>query len=346
MTKKMYYTETEAAELLGCTVEALTDHVSSGKIRVFKDGMQNVYTAKEVDALASDMGLSPAEEAFSLAEEADDSDPFAALGGAGGVDAEIGLSPMDTEAPLSLTPADDTAELDVIDLDGGDEISLEPAELDGSSISLADLTETPAGEPAKDDTVLSVEGASIFDQADFEVEGADPMAATQINASMEDQISMDAVGGGSGLLDLTRESDDTSLGAEILEHIDADSAETPPMGGLLGDDLGELTSATTAMGSAPVPFQHAEPTYVEIEDPIASLFGGMAIGCGICLLFLAGISLAAMLDLMPSYLEWLTQNLIVMIIGPFVVIAMASVISFLMGKSAAQRQAAIRRSGG
>ena len=40
MTKKMYYTEAEAPDLLGCTIDALTDHVSDGKIRVFKDGMQ------------------------------------------------------------------------------------------------------------------------------------------------------------------------------------------------------------------------------------------------------------------------------------------------------------------
>jgi hypothetical protein len=347
MTKKMYYTEAEAAELLGCSIDGLADHVDGGKIRMFKDGMQNVYTAKEVDVLATELGLTAADDAAdTFAPEialADDSDPFAELAD-DGADESISLAPS---APISLDGSD-TAELDIIELTpDDDEISLDPATpgLDGSSINLADLTDAPASEPAKDDTVLSADGVSIFDQADFEVEGADPMAKTQMTPSLEDQISMDSVGGGSGLLDLTRESDDTSLGAEILEHIDADSAETPPMDGLMGDDLGELTSTAAAM-SAITPPAAAEPTFVEIEDPIASLFGGIAIGCGILLLFVAAIALALMLDLMPSFVEWVSENLIVMIIAPIVLIAMTAVISFMMGKNTAARQAAIRRAGG
>jgi hypothetical protein len=352
MTKKMYYTETEAADLLGCSVEALADHVESGKIRVFKDGMQNVYTAKEVDALASELGLTGSAgdtDTFDLspAEDAGETDPFASLASEDTGELELAPEePLVAETPEPITLADDTAELDIIELaPEAEEISLEPAGLDGSSINLADLTDAPATEaPKKDDTVLSADGVSIFDQADFEVEGADPMAKTQMAPSLQDQISMDSVGGGSGLLDLTRESDDTSLGAEILEHIDADSAETPPMDGLLGDDLGELTSSATAL-SAPVPQQAPEPTFVEIEDPIAGLFGGIAIGCGILLLVIAAISLAKMLDLMPSFVEWITQNLIVMIIAPIVIIAMSAAISFMMSKNAAARQAAIRRAG-
>jgi len=362
MTKKMYYTETEAADLLGCSVEALAEHVESGKIRMFKDGMQNVYTAKEVDALASELGLTGSSgdtDAFDLApaDDAGDTDPFASLSLDSGPETDelppipeepaIPEEPIVAETPEPITLADDTAELDIIELaPEEEEISLEPAALDGSSINLADLTDAPATDaPKKDDTVLSADGVSIFDQADFEVEGADPMAKTQMAPSLQDQISMDSVGGGSGLLDLTRESDDTSLGAEILEHIDADSAETPPMDGLLGDDLGELTSTATAM-SAVTPQAAPEPTFVEVEDPIAGLFGGIAIGCGILLLVVAAISLAKMLDLMPSFVDWITQNLIVMIIAPIVVIAMSAAISFMMTKNAAARQAAIRRAGG
>ena len=35
----------------------------------------------------------------------------------------------------------------------------------------------------------------------------------------DEDLSLEAVGSGSGLLDLTRESDDTSLGAELLEEV-------------------------------------------------------------------------------------------------------------------------------
>ena len=45
------------------------------------------------------------------------------------------------------------------------------------------------------------------------------MAQTSIGSGIQDQINLEGVGSGSGLLDLTRESDDTSLGAELLDEI-------------------------------------------------------------------------------------------------------------------------------
>jgi hypothetical protein len=44
-----------------------------------------------------------------------------------------------------------------------------------------------------------------------------------------DELSLEGVGSGSGLLDLTRESDDTSLGAELLDEIYPGSGEGSDM---------------------------------------------------------------------------------------------------------------------
>ena len=62
-------------------------------------------------------------------------------------------------------------------------------------------------------------GISVFEAG--EIEEADTAAQTQVTKSADDQeqISLESVGSGSGLLDLTRESDDTSLGAELLDEI-------------------------------------------------------------------------------------------------------------------------------
>ncbi len=63
-------------------------------------------------------------------------------------------------------------------------------------------------------------GISVFD-AD-EIDEADPAAQTimaDIPGSGADQLALESVGSGSGLLDLTREADDTSLGAELLDEI-------------------------------------------------------------------------------------------------------------------------------
>ena len=77
----------------------------------------------------------------------------------------------------------------------------------------------------KDDTVITNIGISVFDDDDLEI-AADPMAKTLMTGG-DEHLGLDGSGGGSGLLDLTRESDDTSLGAELLEGIDmGDTAET------------------------------------------------------------------------------------------------------------------------
>lgn len=60
-------------------------------------------------------------------------------------------------------------------------------------------------------------GISVFD-AD-ELDNADPSAQTQVSDSGGvniDNVSLESFGSGSGLMELTRESDDTSLGAEGL----------------------------------------------------------------------------------------------------------------------------------
>lgn len=85
-----------------------------------------------------------------------------------------------------------------------------------------DLSDSSPGGIRKDDPrSLTGTGVNVF-EAD-EVEPADPMAQTQITKGHappeEGELTLESVGSGSGLLDLTRESDDTSLGAELLDEI-------------------------------------------------------------------------------------------------------------------------------
>ena len=118
------------------------------------------------------------------------------------------------------------------------------------SISLADVDlelDAPA-EIRKEDTVITAAGISIFDDEDLEIEEADPMAATQIAPSLDDQVALDGIGSGSGLLDLTRESDDTSLGVEVLDHIDMEGGSGLSGGFGVGSGLsGEFGSADTGL---------------------------------------------------------------------------------------------------
>lgn len=67
-------------------------------------------------------------------------------------------------------------------------------------------------------------GISIFD-AD-QTDEADPSAVTQVTESAPTELSLETVGSGSGLLDLTREADDTSLGRDLLEEVSAQEGST------------------------------------------------------------------------------------------------------------------------
>ncbi len=310
MARKMYYTEEEAAAKLGCSVDELSQFVTEEKIRVFKDGLRNVYTAEEVDTLATDRGM--------VSEEPQD----------------LELTPSEPEG-IDLALADE-------------EIELTPADTERDVISLSDEAEELA--PAdKEDTVLSADGVSIFDDADFEVEGVDPMAQTQVSPSLDEQIAMEGVGSGSGLLELTHGmSDDTSLGAEIWDFVGADGdevvtgegGESLADGGLLGDDS-LMPAASTAISQAPV-----QPTFVEATDPSAGAFSGMVAGVAIIVLIIGGISLAAAGGFTPGYLDWLDENMIAMLIGSIAIIGLGALVGFLISKSAADRQAAIKRAGG
>jgi excisionase family DNA binding protein len=105
----------------------------------------------------------------------------------------------DSGSPIPLVPSDDT-----------DAISL----ADTNMTSKAGLTSTGSGTGAGS-------GMSVF--GPDEVEPVDPLAQTAVTLPADDtaqgDLSLESVGSGSGLLDLTRESDDTSLGAELLDEI-------------------------------------------------------------------------------------------------------------------------------
>jgi hypothetical protein len=134
-------------------------------------------------------------------------------------------------------------------------------------------------------------GVDVF-QAD-EVDRADPMAQTAISSGPTEQMSLEGVGSGSGLLDLTRESDDTSLGAEILDDI-APSPRLRP-----GDTTAGRSGAAAGMADSRQQLVGG-PMYVEKYDPWAHAFGGAALGGFFVLIFSAFVLIAALLDTRPA----------------------------------------------
>ena len=217
----------------------------------------------------------------------------------------------------------------------GGEIELTPAEDSTEDAVTLSEAEEITSSPGKADTVITSEGISIFDEEDLEV-AADPMAKTAIAPSVEDQISLEGVGSGSGLLDLTRESDDTSLGAEVLEHIDVESA---------------VPSSAAAEGIAAAPMlTDREPAYVEMPtvveeiDAGSGVFSGLIVAGCLLMILMGAVVMATMLGAVPPYLEALQKNWTIFIAVSVVVTLILAVVGYFLGKSVADRTAALQRS--
>jgi hypothetical protein len=110
--------------------------------------------------------------------------------------------------------------VDQVDLLAGDDASDDTGGIpiaqdqDEDTISLA----SDSGSAFAIDSPEEQSGISIFDEAD-ELETADPSAQTQISDTGATDFGLDPSSSGSGLLDLTREVDDTSLGADLMDDV-------------------------------------------------------------------------------------------------------------------------------
>ncbi len=184
---------------------------------------------------------------------------------------------------------------------------------------------------SKEDTVITSAGISVFDDVDLQIE-ADPMAQTQITPSVEDQISLEGSGSGSGLLDLTREADDTSLGAELLEEI-YPSATT-----VESADVVTTTSAAPVepLGPMEAPIFATSAPVIEASDPSSAAFSGMVLVAILASALLGVVVTSIGRNFWPDYLNSLSQgnNPIFLAGGLAVAAVLFAVIGMVVGKSA------------
>jgi hypothetical protein len=179
---KMFYTLTETAEKLGVKEADVKQLATTGKLQQFRDRDKLMFKRDQVDSLA--------------AARKDDSS-------AGELGISSGAIPLDDtglstgEIPLGAKSGDQ------IDL------AMDDADLPGAK---------KGGKKNKSEDSRMATGISVFDAG--EIEEADPHTQTIVKpVDDEEELALESVGSGSGLLDLTQESDDTSLGAELLDEI-------------------------------------------------------------------------------------------------------------------------------
>jgi hypothetical protein len=213
-----------------------------------------------------------------------------------------------SESAIELLPVDAT--------DGGtDAISLEET---GDHL-------VPAP-PSKEDTVITPAGVSVFDEDELAGMDADPMAKTQIAPSVTDELSIEG-GGGSGLMDMTRESDDTSLGAELLDEIysgdetQPDKAPPPEVGGQ-GEAFGQIEE----------PAVRVPRMVVQVDDPFGGLFTGLVVVAVVLLGFAGLVGAGLVVGTLPGFIGQLASIWFIWPIIAVVVTAIGLGLGYVLGK--------------
>ena len=152
---------------------------------------------------------------------------------------------------------------------------------------------------------------------------------------LDDDLSLETVGSGSGLLDLTRESDDTSLGAELIEEVySSDDSGAPASASGLFEAVGGDGGSGLDDIAAPVGGMAAVPVVVEAYEG-----GWSGLGVGIGIVAVAALSLVALMAFvtgngtLPAIAEMMTSNLTVWAGGLVGGLLIFGLLGFFIGKA-------------
>jgi hypothetical protein len=283
---KMFYTMDETKAALSKNEEEIKQLAREGRLREFRDGPRLMFKADQVEHLKAELGggkdqvdLGPSDSGspIGLVDSRTASGTGIAL-----TDTDMGPSPG-----AGMTMKEDTAlaaDLGLVGSVGGTKI--------GPGGTGAGMTGSMAGRSAS--------GINVFRGDEMQV--ADPSAATAISGGPVDQVSLEGMGSGSGLLDLTRESDDTSLGAELLDEITPGAGKRAPGGSTLGAAAG--MAGRGAMTGAII----GTPVLMEAADSSATAFGAGALGAAFMLLFAAFALISAIIGIQPQAVKMLTAS--------------------------------------
>jgi excisionase family DNA binding protein len=205
-----------------------------------------------------------------------------------------------------------------------------------------DQARTP---PGRKEDPRQATGVSVFD-AD-EIEPADPLAQTQVTQSVadEEELALESVGSGSGLLDLTRESDDTSLGAELLDEIypgSPEGGEAKP--GVSATGIAGIAAESGASGleNLQAAGLSAEAGMIAVEaveppDPGGSGLGlGFLLGAFIALILVMIVTVAGMTNTANALTTSMAQSgssLALYCVGLLVISAIMGAVGFFIGKA-------------
>jgi excisionase family DNA binding protein len=314
----MFYSIKEVSEKLGKSEDEVRQIVKSGRLREFRDGPNLLFKVDEVNTLMSDTGFAPGTTAAEKPAEPKSEETGTGTG-------EILLVPETAE---SLEKA-------------GDELQLTDADtqiVDEGIKVLGDTTS--AGKAGADETFKGLDETPASPGKEASLE------------EIEKDVSLDTFGSGSGLLDLSLQADDTSLGG-ILDEIYTPGGEgNAPAAGAAPEE--PMAAEGSAEGSAmevaaeadqmlaaeqfpetPIgaPAMAAAVGYVEPEaDAMSNALGVMLFIPLIAVIYTAIVAVAGFSNIAPSLLK-MTQGFIWYIaIGLAVASGLIALIGASMGR--------------
>ena len=362
----MFYSLQEAAEKLNKTEEEIKQIVQEGNLREFRDGPNLLFKVEEVEALMS-QASEEALEAVELEPEALEPEALEPeIPEIEGLEAEKpeaeALEPEIPEAEdIELDiPVDENPELEALEAE-----MLAPAEeaAGTSEILLAPETGAPLApnesELTNADTALTGEGISVLGETDGDYEITDdtlaetaiPMSTSGTGPEMpleeiEGDVNLDSFGSGSGLLDLSLQADDTSLGG-ILDEIYTDEVEgAEPAFEEVGSDsavageAGEMAEEETAMVPEPmpdVPMAVARPFMEAAPDMSSNTLGMLLFLPLLVVIYTAVVAVSGQKEVMPSILSSIQAFIWFIMGGAAVVALLVAGVAFMAGGGGATK---------
>ena len=305
---KLFYTLEETCERLGKTEQEVRDMSSSGQLEEMRDGDQILFKRQQIDLLCGEEDQSVDELDFDISSTV--SSVGFNLSDSTSEETEKDSDPIgDDESSPSSSSSSSSSGYGLSDSGTG-------LGLGGSSASGLDLTGSGFGFDLGDSG--SAAGLDLGDgSADsglgiaFDGGEDDASAETRVADAVDEELSLESIGSGSGLLDLTRESDDTSLGAELLDEV------------WEGGESGDFGVSASGLFESTDPEQAAQaPSDAPMGLPLAAVaqvYDGKWSGTGIGLLLGSMIALVAVSVMLITTIMGVTPKLSSMITGDYMV---------------------------
>ena len=318
---KMFYTLDEAKAALGRSEDDIKQFAREGRLREFRDGPRLMFKADQVEQLRSEIA-------------------------AGGDQVDLGVSDSGGMIDLVDTTGASGTSITLADTNAGQGTAF--ALKSGSGAGLKEetalaadlgLSGTAGGIPSPARTGSGISsgtgsgsrsGINVFGADEIGSGIVDPMAQTSITPGAQ-EINLESVGSGSGLLDLSRERDDTSLGA-VLNDIPSDSRAGTGAPADTGIAAGmDLDEPRGGIDRAPL-----SPVVVTAYDPMAPAFGMAALGGALVAILGLFALISGVLGTSPNLLKQFdgkgSQGLMIVAGGGIVVVLILFVMGWLAGR--------------